>query len=78
MVEVIGTEEFEAWFLGLDDQAAKAVDLVVGLLEARGVHLGFPHSSAINNASFAKAELSSTNSIPGWVRRTSFAHRPTR
>lgn len=57
MVEVIGTEEFEAWFLGLDDQAAKAVDLVVGLLEARGVHLGFPHSSAINNASFALREL---------------------
>ncbi len=34
-------------------------------------------SSSINNASFAKAELSSTNSIPGFVFLTNFAHRPT-
>lgn len=57
MVEVVGTHEFEAWFLALDDQASKAVDLVVGLLEARGVNLGHPHSSAINGATFALREL---------------------
>ena len=57
MVEVIGTAEFEAWFLGLDDQAAEAVDLVVGLLEVRGVTLGHPHCSAINGADFALREL---------------------
>ncbi len=57
MVEVLGTSDFEAWFLGLDDQASKAVDLVVGLLEARGVTLGHPHCSAINGASFALREL---------------------
>lgn len=57
MVEVIGTIEFEEWFLGLDDQTSKAVDLVVGLLENLGVRLGFPHSSAMAGASFALREL---------------------
>lgn len=57
MVEVLGTSEFETWFLSLDDQASRAIDLVIGLLEARGVNLGHPHSSAINGASFALREL---------------------
>jgi hypothetical protein len=57
VVEVVGTTEFEEWFLGLDDQAAQAVDLVVGLLESLGVRLGFPYSSAINGATFALREL---------------------
>lgn len=53
MVEVIGTTEFEDWFLDLDDQAAKAV----GLLENLGVRLGFPQSSAIVGASIPLREL---------------------
>jgi hypothetical protein len=57
VVEVIGTAEFEKWFLDLDDPAAKAVDLAVGLLESLGVRLGFPHSSAIAGATFALREL---------------------
>jgi hypothetical protein len=34
MVEVIGTEEFEEWFLELDETGGEAVARVVGPLEA--------------------------------------------
>jgi len=57
MIEVVGTDEFEVWYLTLDEKDTAAVDFVVGLLEARGVTLGFPHSSAMNGASFALREL---------------------
>lgn len=43
----------------------------------RTIPMSSRRSSNINNASFAKAELSSTNSIPGFVFLTNFAHRPT-
>ncbi len=43
----------------------------------RTIPMSSRRSSSINNASFAKAELSSTNSIPGLVFLTNFAHRPT-
>jgi len=33
MVEIEGSEEFEAWFLALADKEAEAVARVVGLLE---------------------------------------------
>lgn len=56
-MEVIHSEEFAAWFLELDAASAKDVDHVVGLLAALGVRLGFPHSSAINDAPFALREL---------------------
>jgi hypothetical protein len=36
MVEVIGTEEFEAWYQDLDEKDTEAVTRVVGLLEALG------------------------------------------
>jgi len=57
MIEVVGTDEFEAWYVGLDKQDTEAVDFVVELLVARGVTLGFPHSGAIKGASFALREL---------------------
>jgi hypothetical protein len=57
MVEVVGTGEFEAWYLDLDKKDTEAVDFAVGLLAERGVALGYPHSSAINGASFALREL---------------------
>jgi hypothetical protein len=57
MVEVLGTAEFEAWYLDLDDQATKAVARSVGLLEVYGVTLDHPHCSAIQGASFALREL---------------------
>jgi hypothetical protein len=57
MVEVIGTQEFEDWFLGLDAADSRAVDHYVGLLESRGVALGHPYSSDIKGSRFAIREL---------------------
>ena len=42
MVQFEGTEEFEAWFLALAEKDAEVVARVVGLLEEKGVALGFP------------------------------------
>jgi len=42
MIEVIATDEFAGWYEELDEADTKAVVRVVGLLEARGVSLGFP------------------------------------
>lgn len=50
MVEVEGTEEFEAWFFALTEKEAEAVARVVGLLEEKGVALGFPYSSEIKGS----------------------------
>jgi hypothetical protein len=49
-VEVEATEEFEAWFLALAEKEAEAVAHVVGLLEEKGVALGFPYSSEIKGS----------------------------
>jgi hypothetical protein len=57
MVEVLGTAEFEEWFLGLSSTDARAVVRGVGLLEAKGLALGFPHSSAIEGCRHALREL---------------------
>lgn len=57
MVVVVGIDEFEAWFLGLDDADSRAVARVVGLLEAKGTGLGFPYSSAIEGSRHALREL---------------------
>lgn len=57
MVEVVGTDNFEEWFLRLDDVDGRAVVRVVGLLEDRGVSLGFPHSSAIRGSRHPLREL---------------------
>jgi hypothetical protein len=50
VVEVEGTEEFEAWFLALAEKEAESVARVVGLLEEKGVALGFPYSSDIKGS----------------------------
>ena len=57
MVEVIGTSEFEEWFLGLSSADAQAVVRGVGLLEAKGLALGFPYSSALEGSRYALREL---------------------
>jgi hypothetical protein len=57
MVEILGTAEFEEWFLGLGNVDARAVVRGVGLLEAKGLALGFPHSSALAGSRFALREL---------------------
>lgn len=50
MVEVIGTDEFKAWYLGLGDNDAEAVGRVVLALEEKGPNLGFPQSSDVRDA----------------------------
>lgn len=57
MVEVLGTAEFEEWFLGLGSNDARAVVRGVGLLEAKGPALGFPYSSALSGSHYALREL---------------------
>jgi hypothetical protein len=57
MVEVIGSEEFEKWFLELQDPDAEAVARVIGILEIKGTTLDFPYSSAIQGTTFALREL---------------------
>ena len=57
MTDVIGTKTFEDWYMALGDADTKAVGRGVGLLEARGVHLPYPYSSAIEGASFRLREL---------------------
>ena len=57
MVEVLGSAEFEEWFLGLGGTDARAVVRGVGLLEAKGPALGFPYSSALAGSRFALREL---------------------
>jgi hypothetical protein len=57
MVEVLGTAEFEEWFLGLRNDDARAVVRGVGLLEVKGLALGFPYSSALGGSRYALREL---------------------
>jgi hypothetical protein len=57
MVEVIGTKEFEEWYLDLASTDAQAVARVVGLLETKGTSLGFPYTSAIANSRYSLREL---------------------
>jgi hypothetical protein len=57
MVAVVGTDEFATWFGSLDAAGREDVATSVDLLEARGLALGFPRSSAIKGASFALREL---------------------
>ena len=56
-VEVIATDEFVAWYQGLDENTSDDVDVAVGVLESQGVALGAPRSSDIKGASFALREL---------------------
>lgn len=76
MVEVLGTAEFEEWFLGLDRADARAVVRGVGLLEAKGLALGFPHSSALGGSRYALRELRVQSS--GRPLRTVYAFDPRR
>ncbi len=57
MIEVLGTSEFEQWFLALDDDDSLAVARVVGLLEVKGTTLGYPYSSAIEGSRYPLREL---------------------
>lgn len=48
--EVEYTDEFEAWWITLTEAEQISVDAVVRLLEMRGPHLPFPHSSGIKGS----------------------------
>ncbi len=50
VVEIIVTDEFREWYETLTANDFDAVNRVVGLLEAKGVALPFPYSSAIKSS----------------------------
>jgi hypothetical protein len=55
--DVVGTAEFEEWFNTLSDDDTDAVIRTVGLLEARGVTLGHPYTSALHGTRHPLREL---------------------
>jgi len=57
VVEVLYTDEFEAWWGGLTDDQQDDVGAVVDALAERGVGLRFPLSSAIKASRVALREL---------------------
>lgn len=57
MVDVVGTDEFEVWFDGLDEADKKTVVHVVDMLEEAGLSLGYPHSSQIKGSQYPLREL---------------------
>jgi hypothetical protein len=50
--EVEYTDEFEAWWVGLDEEEQIDIDAVVGLLEEKGPHLPYPYSSEVKGSKF--------------------------
>ena len=48
--EVEYTDEFGDWWNGLSEPEQESVAATVGLLEAKGPHLKFPHSSGIESS----------------------------
>jgi hypothetical protein len=60
MVEVVGTDEFKAWYEDLSSAQMDAIDYVVELLGALGVLLKFPHSSGLNDTNPKFRELRTT------------------
>lgn len=57
MAEVVATDEFTAWYDGLDQNHTDCVFRAVGILEEKGVTLGFPLSSDIKGSAIAMREL---------------------
>jgi hypothetical protein len=56
-VVVYATDEFAAWYDGLEERHRQRVAACVDLLEQMGVSLGFPYSSAIEGSDVALREL---------------------
>jgi hypothetical protein len=57
MIDVIVLDAFATWYGELNEADQEAVAFSVDLLEARGLALGHPHSSAIKGSKFAMREL---------------------
>jgi hypothetical protein len=47
------TDEFGGWWETMTEAEQESIAASVGLLEAKGAQLGFPHSSAINGSRHA-------------------------
>jgi len=52
--EVEYTDEFEAWWVGLDEEEQIDIDAVVGLLEEKGPHLPYPYSSDVKGTKYGE------------------------
>jgi hypothetical protein len=76
VVEVLYTDEFEAWWGTLRTGEQQDVDIVVRLLQEQGVTLGWPYSSAIQGSRFALRELRVQSS--GHPLRVFYAFDPWR
>ena len=50
--EVEYTDEFEAWWVGLDEEEQIDIDAVVGLLEEKGPNLPYPYSSDVKGTKY--------------------------
>ena len=46
------TDEFESWWVSLDEEEQIDIDAVVGLLEEKGPHLPFPFSSDVKGVKY--------------------------
>lgn len=57
MSEVFCTDEFRAWFDGLDSRDQEELDFSVGLLASYGPTLGYPYSSALKGCRYPFREL---------------------
>ena len=50
--EVEYTDEFEAWWIDLDEGEQIDIDAVVGILEEKGPHLPYPYSSDVKGTQY--------------------------
>lgn len=50
--DVAYTDEFGAWWEGLTEDEQESVAASVGLLEARGPQLPYPHSSGVTTSTY--------------------------
>ena len=74
--DVIVTDEWTDWWSELTEDQQEKVGSSIGLLEARGVTLGYPHSSDIKGATFPLREL--RIQAGGDPLRTFYAFDPSR
>lgn len=48
----LNTDEFEAWWIGLDEEEQIDIAAVVGVLEEKGPHLPYPYSSEVKGVKY--------------------------
>ncbi|MBL4810592.1 MAG: type II toxin-antitoxin system RelE/ParE family toxin [Phycisphaerales bacterium] len=77
MWEVEFTDEFEQWWLGLDEDEQESVAASVGLLEKLGPGLPRPHADTVKGSAYPNMKELRTQH-QGRPFRTFFAFDPTR